>query len=388
MFANAIRSIWTALTTPLELGGTVLPFGVLRLILEFVLPLAAFYVVARLIRFFVRKRLDTAEIKPETQKRVLAWIKAGYRTIFVLLLFLLSGMLFGARMFDYLGGFVGVLNEPFFESGGTQISIITLLMTLPIFYLASWAGSMSRKFLESNLLDRITMDQSRRFSLANLMRYAIMAIVTLVGLSIIGIDLSSLAVIFGVLGIGIGFGLQSTIANFFAGLIIIVSRPIKEGDRIQVEGMEGTVTHIRLINSIINTITNETIVVPNSQMVQNPVHNYSYEDRRIILVNTVQVSYASDLENVARIMEGIPLNSPYSVPSSQIDVFVRSFDDSGITMMLRSWIREAEDRHRASSWVNMEIWKRFKEEGIEIPFPQRDLHLRSVTEGQKLIRPE
>jgi small-conductance mechanosensitive channel len=223
----------------------------------------------------------------------------------------------------------------------------------------------------------MSLDHARRFSASNLLRYAFLVLFILIGLSFIGIDLSSLVVLFGVLGIGVGFGLQNVIANFFAGLVILISRPIKVGDRILVNSFEGDVVQIRLIASIINTLTNETLIIPNAQIVANVVHNYSYEDRRIIIVNSVQVAYESDLDEVGRVLRGVGSENPYRVVNIEPEVLVRSFDDSGITCDLRTWINAASDKMRARSWQNLEIWRAFKHAGITIPFPQRDLHIKT-----------
>ncbi|TVQ41011.1 MAG: hypothetical protein EA384_01405 [Spirochaetaceae bacterium] len=182
---------------------------------------------------------------------------------------------------------------------------------------------------------------------------------------------------FGVLGIGIGFGLQSVVDNYFAGIVIILTRPIKEGDRILVHDYEGTVAQIRIISTVINTLTNETIIVPNSELVSRYIHNYSYEDISIIVVNWVHVSYNSDLDKVGEVLRNVALSNPYRLEDREPRVFYRSFDDSGIAVSMGTWIRDARERLMASSWTNLEIWRAFKANGIEIPFPQRDLHLRS-----------
>jgi len=202
--------------------------------------------------------------------------------------------------------------------------------------------------------------------------------VLIVGLSIVGIDLSALAVIFGVLGIGLGFGLQSAVANFFAGIVIIFSRPIKEGDFILVNNYEGTVEHIRLVSTVINTITDETIILPNSQIVDNYVHNYSFDDIAIVLCVEVQVSYGSDLDRVKAVLLRVAGRNPYAKEGDEGLVLFRSFDDSGITVRLCSNIRDAREKNRASSWMVLEIWRAFREAGIEIPFPQRDVHIKSM----------
>jgi small-conductance mechanosensitive channel len=290
-------------------------------------------------------------------------------------------------MFAYIGNAFTFLNKPFYESGSTKISVTTLLLTIPVFYVATWLSKIAKRVLENTPVTS-NLDPSRRFSLLNLVRYLVTGLVIIIGLSVIGINVSSLAVLFGVLGVGLGFGLQGVVANFFAGLVIIVTRPIKEGDRILVNELDGTVITIRLISTVINTLTNETIIIPNSNIVENQVHNYSYNDKRIIIKNMVQVSYNSDLDQVIKVMEGVAEKNPFRLPNSKIVVRVVSFDDSGITMSLWTWITDVNDKHAASSWCNLEIWRSFKQNSVEIPFPQVDVHMKRAVNQISEQEPE
>lgn len=365
------------------LGSLELPFSWLKLA-GAVLLLGLFFVAYRLLLLLTRKILDRAKANDVVRKHVTRWIRIALRILYLVGFFSLVGWLFGARAFEYLSRFFSVLGEPLIESGSTSISFFTLLLTIPVFYLASWTGKISRAFLDRSLLNRMGLDESRKFSVASLVRYGVMVIVVLVGLSIIGIDLSALAVIFGVLGLGVGFGLQSTVSNFFSGLVIILTRPIKEGDRILVDNYDAIVVQIRLLSTIINTVTEETIIIPNSLLVNNTVHNYSYDTRRIFLENKVSVSYKSDLDHVIEVLKGVGQDSPYGMADRQPEVRIESFGDSGIDVMLLTWIGNVSDKFAARSWANLEIWRRFKTEGIEIPYPQVDLHIKDKPEGQSL----
>jgi small-conductance mechanosensitive channel len=372
-----LSGLWDLLSRPLSLGGRTLPFSILTIVAEFVLPLVAVVLVLRVLRYAGRRAVERWELSENAESGLRKWGRIGSRVFFWVTAAILTARILGAEMFVYIGAVIEFLNQPFYESGGTEVSVVTLILLIPIAYVASVAARTARGAVDRSLLERLSIDPSRRFSISSLVRYAVMAIVFVIGLSLIGINLSSLAVLFGVLGIGLGFGLQGVVANFFAGLVIIITRPIKEGDRIQVEGFEGDVIRIRLLTSVINTVTNETIVVPNSDIVQNKVHNYSYEDRTIILVNDVQVAYSSDLDEVRTVLLSVGAKNPYRVHSKEAFVLFRSFDDSGITVSLRTWISAAELKQAAHSWCNLEIWRAFRLAGIEIPFPQLDLHLKS-----------
>jgi small-conductance mechanosensitive channel len=158
--------------------------------------------------------------------------------------------------------------------------------------------------------------------------------------------------------------------------VIFFERPIKEGDRILVGGLEGDVIQIKLRSTVINTLTNETIVVPNSQLVGNSIHNYSYQDRRIIIENRVQVSYSTDLDQALKVLLDVAADNPHGLKDMGSRARVSAFQDSGIEMILWTWIDEATNKLAAVAWNNLEIWRAFKQTGIVIPFPQVDLHVK------------
>lgn len=366
------------LTSRPTVGGSALPFTPLEGIVQLLLPLFALALAGRIGRRLLQRWLSNTSWSDEARRRLVRWARRVYRIAAAVLVVSLAGGLFGAQMFAYIGAALSVLREPFYSSGNTEISVVTLVLLVPVFYAATWLGRLSRRVSNRALGERLALDPARRFSISSLVSYGVMGLVVVVGLSVVGLDLSALTVIFGVLGIGLGFGLQSAVANFFAGIVIMFSRPIKEGDFILVNNYEGTVEHIRLVSTVINTITNETIILPNSQIVDNSVHNYSFDDISIVLCSDVQVSYSSNLDRVKDVLTRVARKNPYAREGDEGLVLFRSFDDSGITVSLCSTIRDAREKNRASSWLVLEIWRAFRETGIEIPFPQRDVHVKSM----------
>ncbi len=163
--------------------------------------------------------------------------------------------------------------------------------------------------------------------------YSITVLVFLIGASVVGFDLSTFGVIFGVLGIGIGFGLQTLVADFFSGITLISMSLIKEGDRINVSGFDGIITNIRLVNIELNTFENETIIIPNRLLTGGAFRNYSHNDRRIIIVNEVNVSYGSDIDKVIGVLNDVGLSNPWAIKESGPVVRVRTpfSSDSGRT---------------------------------------------------------
>ena len=349
-----------------------------ELLLRFIVPLIILVVLGILVVAFVKRLINKSRMKDETRALVLRWFRIVYRLLFGLAIFALTVNLLGDQIRDTLYAIAAFLREPFYVAGATRISVLTLLLLVPIFYVAGLAGSLTRQVLERRLFERLSIDPSRRFSFLSLSRYVVMILVIVIGLSMIGIDLSTLAVLLGVLGVGIGFGLQGVVANFFAGITIILTRPIKEGDRITIAELEGDVQQIKLLYSVVNTISNETLIIPNRHIVETVVHNQSYDEPSIVLRTDVQVSYKSDLDQVRIVLMAVGQRSLYRIVEKDAWVIFRSFDDSGITVTLAIPIRNAYERHVARSETIIEIWRAFRQNGIEIPFPQTDLHVKEL----------
>ena len=355
--------------TKLSIGELSLPFTLLRLILQFVLPVVLIFFVFKFIKKGISVLIMRSKAKEENKRIAVTWVRRGFNIIYYILFIIFISSLLGAETMKYLQMIFDVLNQPLIESGGTRITIITIILTIPVFYIGSWVGKTVKKMINRDFLERLGLDDSRKFSFTSIIQYGLMIVVVLIGLSIIGIDLSALALIFGVLGIGLGFGLQSIIANLVAGFIIIFSRPIKEGDRIVINNIEGTVTHIRLNSTNITTFMNENIIVPNSNFIQNVVHNYSYDDRKLVIKNKVSISYENDPVEACRILEAIGKENQYTLQNPAPVARFKAFGDSGLELSLFTWIKDLNNKFDAHDQINREIWKRFRENNISIPYP-------------------
>ena len=380
-----IDAIKSFLLSPLEIGRISFFFSPLDGLLGFVLPLVVLFVLARVLLLLIRRVvLKRIKIPEENKDKIYRHVRLVLRiVVFIVLLFILFSF-FGAEIGSFLSRVWGALTTPFTSAGSSRISVITILLAIPIVYLASWVSKLTRRFLDATVLQQLTISDASRFTISSLVRYGVLVLAILVGLSIIGINLSSLAVVIGALGIGIGFGLQNVVANYVAGLVILFERPLKEGDRILVSGMEGDVVQIKLRSTVINTLTNETIIVPNSQLAGNSIHNYSYHDKRIVIVNDVQVSYSTDLDQGQKVLLGVAAKNPYALKKPPPSVRIVAFQDSGIQLALWTSIAEATDKLAALSWTNLEIWRAFKKANIVIPFPQVDLHVKEAVAHQAL----
>lgn len=206
--------------------------------------------------------------------------------------------------------------------------------------------------------------------------YLIIMIGALVSFQFVGIDLSGLAFIFGLLSVGIGFGLQNVTSNFVAGLILLFERPIRIGDRVTVGDTEGEVTAINMRSTKILTLNNISIIVPNSEFVSRNVINWSIGDPKIRLDVEVGVSYHSDLDSVLSVLKQIGINHPETLEDPRPKILFTGFGDSAWNMILCVWIINPKRHHEIRSEINCEIVRKFRENNIEIPFPQRDVHMK------------
>jgi small-conductance mechanosensitive channel len=203
----------------------------------------------------------------------------------------------------------------------------------------------------------------------------------------LGINMSTLNVLFGALGVGIGFGLQNIVNNFISGLIILFERPIKIGDRIEIGDINGDVMEISGRASTILTNDNITIIVPNSEFISSQVINWSHSDRNVRFRIPVGVSYKEDPEKVRSILLGVAHDHPGILRKPDTLVLFDEYGDSSLNFYLVVWTTDYINRpNDLKSQLYYEIFKRFKKEGIEIPFPQRDIHLKSGFEQENLIR--
>jgi small-conductance mechanosensitive channel len=209
-------------------------------------------------------------------------------------------------------------------------------------------------------------------------RYVVLLTGLLVIVQTVGIDLTTLNVLAGAVGIGVGFGLQNVISNFISGLIIMFERPIKIGDRIVVDDIEGDVIEIGARSTVVVTNDNIAIIVPNGKFITENVVNWKYNDGTVRFRIPVGVAYGSDVRLVERLLLAAAESEPEVLDEPPPAVRFVAFGESALEFELRAWSTSAVSRKgRLTSALNFAIHDSFREHGIEIPFPQRDLHLRS-----------
>ena len=269
------------------------------------------------------------------------------------------------------------LNLTLFKLNQTPVTLMSIVVF--VFFVAVFAllGRMVRSILYKRVLNRFQLDRGLRYTLSQVTQYVVFLIGLLFSFQFIGLDLSSLAVVFGLLSVGIGFGLQNLTSNFVSGLIVLFERPISVGDRIVVNDIEGDVTEINIRSTTIRTLNNVSIIVPNSDFVSKEVINYSHSDSVFRLDLPVGVSYSSDLDNVVASLRKVAHEHKRVLDKPKPEVHLLEFGDSSWNMELRVFIYDVREYPWIRNEMNQAIVRAFAKYGVEIPFPQRDLHVRS-----------
>jgi small-conductance mechanosensitive channel len=272
----------------------------------------------------------------------------------------------------------GVFTKPLFQLGQTWISLATMVEFVVVAGVVLLVSRVVRYLLRTRVLAHTKLDIGQQYALARIVSYVVLVLGLLIGLETVGINLNSLAVIAGALGVGIGFGLQNIVSNFVSGLIILAERPIQIGDRVDLgNDTVGKVVKIGARATHVLTNDNILVIVPNSEFVSNRVTNWTHVDPRVRLRLAVGVGYSSDPHVVQKLLLEIAAANPNVLKDPAPTVVFKQFGDSSLNFELRVWATDMAHRPgNLESLLNFAIWDKFKQAGIEIPFPQRDVHIK------------
>ncbi|MBU2644011.1 mechanosensitive ion channel [bacterium] len=218
------------------------------------------------------------------------------------------------------------------------------------------------------------MEHGLQESIKTLTIYVIWVLGIIISMNVFGLNPTSLVVIFGALGIGLGFGLQNIFNNFMSGLILLFERPIQVGDDIEINGTWATVKKINVRSTLVQTYDNASLIIPNSDLINTQVTNWSFKDKRLRRPITVGVAYGSDIELVRKTLLEISQDFPNVLKYPAPDVLFLDFGDSALIFKLRFWTY-IDGMFETETNLRFEIDRRFREKKITIAFPQQDVHL-------------
>jgi potassium efflux system protein len=337
------------------------------------------WVVTLLLRFLVRLALVTdlayrAGISPQhseaIRRRLFRIISATTAILWVV--FALRGF----ALFEPVATRILGLLRAELSIGEISLALGDLLLFLLITWLSIKFAAFVSFIVGDLVLPRLRMPQGAPHAISRLLRYTIIFIGLVIATRALGFDLSQAAIVAGGLGVGIGFGLQNVVSNFAAGLILLFERPIRVGDIVELGATGGTVEKIGMRATLVRTWRGSELIVPNSQLISSDVVNWTLmHDRRRIEIS-VGVDYGSDPEVVARLLTDIAINHPGIDAEPTPQCLFMGFGDSSLDFQLRAWAGAAKCLGLESE-LRFAINRKLKEAGITIPFPQRDLHVRS-----------
>lgn len=267
------------------------------------------------------------------------------------------------------------LKFTFFSTIVTPGSVLTIILIIYLTFLISRA---IQAFLRQEVLPHHGVDKGVQISITRLVHYAVLTIGFIVLLRILGFGLNQITILGGALGVGIGFGLQAIVNNFVSGLILLFERPIKVGDIIDVGDQIGEVKELGLRATTVQTFDNAEIVIPNSQLITDSLTNWTLAEKKTRIKVPVGVAYGTDITEVLKILLACAEANPMVLSTPKPTALFLSFGNSSLDFELRVWIADFNERLTVLSELNQDIEAEFETADIEIPFPQTDLHLRSV----------
>ncbi len=321
-------------------------------------------VTVSLLTAWIIIRLTTVLIRDQTWSKLIsvaAWIVAALNILHLL-----------APTMAFLDS-VGV------TFGDLRISALLVIKSMISLAILLWLAVLSSRLLEQRIKAMPNVNPSLRVLLTKILKIALVVIALTVGLGIAGIDLTAFAVFSGALGVGVGLGLQKSISNLFTGMMILMDKSIKPGDVIEVGATYGRINSLG--GRYVSVITQDGIehLIPNEEIITQRVANWTRSDNNVRVRLGIGVDYATDLPEAIRVSIAAAESVERVISSQPPKCIVRGFGDSSIDLELRVWINDPQNGiANVSSEVYLEVWRSFKKAGIQMPFPQRDLHIKAL----------
>ena len=333
-------------------------------LLNIIAPLVGSYALIKLTVYLLRKGFRSSPA-------LKAWEQIISTSIWIVVALYIMGWLDDTLLaMDALG----------MEFGDTRVSLLSvskLILVVALFFImAMW---LSRQ-IERRVMRARFIDASLQVGLTKVSHFTLLTIAILMALDAVGIDLTAFAVFGGAVGVGLGFGLQRIASNFISGFILILDRSIKPGDVITIGEKFGWVKELRARYIVVMNREGVETLIPNENLITSEVINWSYSNQNVRLRIPVQISYNDDPEKAMEILIEAANASPRVLRDPATAVRLMGFGDSGMDLEVRVWINDPESGLASvRSDINLEIWRRFKEEGITIPYPVRDVNVRGLS---------
>jgi len=381
-----------AITTALATGYVRLASLIAERLITAAVVLLALYLVLAIVdavlgegltRDSPRRRAlaNTVGLRPKTLDLFAALFAGLLRALSVLIaLFIVIGTLTTSTI-----DLAGLLDSALLgvPVGQTRVSVVDILIAVTIFLVGLVITRILYHWLSATVLPRTDLESSLQNSIATIFGYAGIIIAVALALARLGVNLENIALVAGALSIGIGFGLQSVVSNFVSGLILLTERPIRVGDWILAKGEEGYVRKISVRSTEIETSERAKVVLPNSDLITGVVKNWISADKLRQFTIAVGVSYDADPDTVRELLLAVAGDNPRVAKHPAPAVLFVRFGESALEFELRGSVTDTDQRLGTMSELHFGIFRRFRETGIQIPYPQRDIHIRSAPDAEE-----
>lgn len=325
------------------------------------MPIIILRMASTLIAVWIGIRLVTMMIESETISRLVRIVIWSMAVLNIL---------------GLLGPFLTFLSLTTFTFGTTTINLLAIITGLTSMVALIWAALFVSSIIETKLRESPTVTPSARVLLGKLSRIVLVVLAFFFAISSIGIDLTAFAVFGGAIGVGLGFGLQKVVSNFISGVILLLDKSIKPGDVIEISNTYGRINKLAARYTSVISRDGREHLVPNEDIITQPVINWTFSDKKVRRHLPVNVSYNSDLEKAMALLLEAAADSPRVIKNPEPKALIKGFGDNGVDLELRMWIRDSENGvSNIASEVYLIIWHKFKDGGIEFPYPQRDVHI-------------
>ncbi|MFZ1700674.1 MAG: mechanosensitive ion channel domain-containing protein [Pyrinomonadaceae bacterium] len=351
--------------------------GVLRSIYVALVIYTAAEVIDGLTIFALRVRpLSGLGMVKTNRKVITARVRQAVRWLGVVVWAVVTLTLFSIR--DLVFSFLSDVFSAELNVGSIKLTLGHLLA----FVIAVWVAVLISRFirflLEEDVYPRVDIGTGVSYAISTIVHYLVLTAGLLIAVAALGFELSQFAIIAGAVGIGVGFGLQNIINNFVSGIILLFERPVKVGDMVQIGEHQGTLSQIGLRASVLRKVDGSDVIVPNSQLISDEVINWTMSDDKRRLDIPVGVAYGTDPAIVIKLLTEVSVGKPNVMTEPAPRALFIGFGDNSLDFELRAWTDDSDEWVALRSEIVSDIYASLTNAGIEIPFPQRDLHLRSV----------
>ena len=291
---------------------------------------------------------------------------------------ILFGGIYAFRIQDDVYSWLSVIWQASLVVGPTVIPVQSVILAVLILFGAKILMSVARVLLENELLPRFRLSPGLPFAISTMVRYVIAVAGLVLSLLALGVDLSKVSILAGALGVGVGFGLQNIFNNFISGIILLFERPVHVNDVIEIGGLRGAITRIGIRSSTVKTSHGAEVIVPNADLISKEVINWTLSDRRRRVEIVIGVAYGTPVDRMLSLLLEVAGQCGDVLPDPEPTAMFTGFGESSLDFMLHAWIERYEDSLRVASDLRTAISQRLEREGIDIPFPQRDIHLHGL----------